>query len=146
MIQMDNPVNVREPEARKIIISCLLPQILNQDMAKNFLYTSNSSKKYQLFLRGTQLAQLTGEYSALLEQVIAIKQILKVKKERMKELKESMKKAQGQWDEIERAKNVEVEIRKIKNELAWVQVQDIEKVNFCHCDFEGLANLRKRLL
>ena len=63
---------------------------------------------------------------------MAIKQILLSKKDRLKDLKENMRIAQGQWREIEQAKNVEVEIRKMKNELAWIQVQDIEKVRIVY--------------
>lgn len=58
-----------------------------------------------------------------------IKAIVNTKGERMKELKDKVKVAQTAWDEIQKAKNVETKIREYKNELAWVQVVDIEKAS-----------------
>lgn len=97
-------------------------------MAKVFLHSSKPKDKYNFFLKGTQLAQLTQEYNALHEQMNNIKHIVHAKGDRILELKQKMKETQTAWQEIEKARNVEVQIRQFKNELAWVLVEDIKKV------------------
>lgn len=75
-----------------------------------------------------------------------IKAIVNTKSDRMKELKDKVKVAQTAWDEIEKAKNVEKKIREYKNELAWVQVIDIEKVSLsmgARCPVYSLIIFRK---
>lgn len=96
-------------------------------MAKMFLHSQKPGDKYKFFLKGTQLAQLMEDYEKLSEQIHTIKSILATKAERVKELKDAQKQASASWQEIEATKNVETQITKLKNELVWVQVVEIEK-------------------
>jgi hypothetical protein len=96
-------------------------------MAKMFLHSQKPTDKYKFFLKGTQLAQLMEDYEKLSEQIETIKSILAIKGERVKELKDAQKQASQAWQEIEATKNVETQITKLKNELAWVQVVEIEQ-------------------
>lgn len=107
-------------------------QILHQDMAKLFLHSSKATDKYRFFLKGTQLEQLMEEYTVLFDQTQALQAITRSKKDKLDELKENMKAAHAAWQEIEKAKNVETNIRKLKNELAWTHVVEIEKVSGPH--------------
>lgn len=96
-------------------------------MAKVFLHSSKPKDKYTLFLKGTQLAQLTEEYNSLWEQMQHLKAITDDKGARLKELKQKQREAQQAWKEIEQARGLEGQITLLKNELAWTQVVDIEK-------------------
>lgn len=98
-------------------------------MAKLFLHSSKPQDKYRFFLKGTQLEQLLEEYQVLFHQTQALQQITRTKKDRLEELKEKMKEAHAAWKEIEQARNVESNIRKLKNELAWTHVVEIERVS-----------------
>lgn len=98
-------------------------------MAKLFLHSSKPTDKYRFFLKGTQLEQLLEEYQALFHQTQALRAITESKKERLGELKEKMKAAQSKWQEMERHKNVESTIVKMKNELAWTHVVEVEAVS-----------------
>jgi len=81
------------------------------------------------FLKGTQLFQLHEEYAEILLQIDTIKRIVKQKKDRLDDLKTTMNEAKGRWKEIEENKNVENNIKKLKNELAWTHVVEIEEAS-----------------
>lgn len=97
-------------------------------MAKLFLHSSKPTDKYRFFLKGTQLEQLLEEYQDLLHKTQALRAIANSKKDRLEELKDKMKIAHTKWKEMENFKNVEQNIVKMKNELAWTHVQEIEAV------------------
>lgn len=102
-------------------------QILHQDMAKLFLHSSKPTDKYKFFLKGTQLEQLADEYQVLFDKTQAVQAIARQKKERLVDLRDTMRQAHNAWREIEAVRNVGADIRKRKNELAWCHVVEIEK-------------------
>ena len=62
-IQIDNPV-----------------AILTQDVSRNFLATSNSKKKYELFLKATLLERLSQDYDHIVAQNKIAEEVLRKKK------------------------------------------------------------------
>lgn len=98
-------------------------------MAKSFLNSSKPQDKYNFFLKGTQLAQLTDEYNAVAEKVTSCKQIIEGKGGRLKDLQQNMKEAEAAWKQMKNARDAEVKLRNVENELAWVIAQDAEEVS-----------------
>ncbi|KAI9617260.1 hypothetical protein H4Q26_013126 [Puccinia striiformis f. sp. tritici PST-130] len=109
MIQADNPLNV-----------------LNQDAAKKFLNASSSKQKYEFFIRGTQLQQLTDEYEDINANIVMSKAHLDKKREDMPELHERAKAAQKNLKEVQEASQAQGKIGVVENELTWIYVAEAE--------------------
>ncbi|CAG8481459.1 1769_t:CDS:10 [Paraglomus brasilianum] len=108
-IQVDNPLNV-----------------LSQDTARQFLHTSSAEDKYKFFMKGTQLTQLSEDYELIRESIEAIHSIMKRKKELLPELHKEAKDAEMKYKEMQQARELEVTVARLKNEMAWAQVDEIE--------------------
>ncbi|KAF7314559.1 p-loop containing nucleoside triphosphate hydrolase protein [Mycena kentingensis (nom. inval.)] len=104
-IQVDNPMNV-----------------LTQDSARQFLSASTPGDKYKFFLRGTQLSQLSDEYSACLNNVSATARVLQQKKEAIPDLKAAFKDATARFEEASKARDQARKVEELKKELAWAHV------------------------
>ncbi|KAH9469428.1 hypothetical protein MJO29_003615 [Puccinia striiformis f. sp. tritici] len=109
MIQADNPLNV-----------------LNQDAAKKFLNASSSKQKYEFFIRGTQLQQLTDEYEDINANILMSKTLLDKKREDLPELYERAKSAQKSLKEVTEASNAKDKISLVQQELAWIYLAEAE--------------------
>ncbi|KAF7288674.1 p-loop containing nucleoside triphosphate hydrolase protein [Mycena chlorophos] len=105
-IQVDNPMNV-----------------LTQDSARQFLSASTPNDKYKFFLRGTQLSQLSDEYTACLANVSATNRVLAQKKEAIPDLKASLKEATARFEEASKARDQARKADTLKKELAWAHVK-----------------------
>jgi len=73
-IQVDNPMN-----------------ILNQDLARQFISSSTPEEKYNFFLKGTQLSQLNEDLELVRERIDKIDRIIKLKSEVLPEMKKAIK-------------------------------------------------------
>ena len=108
-LMMDNPMNV-----------------LTQDMARQFLNSSNPTEKYRFFYQGTHLEQLDSDYRILqesLEQNQAQAWTLRDTAEAAEKLyKEAEKKAQL----AERAETLTEHYKALSRQMAWIQVRDEE--------------------
>ena len=104
-IQVDNPMN-----------------ILTQDSARQFLSASQPAEKYRLFLRGTQLSQLSEEYSTCLENISQTQKILRNKSEVLPDLKDALDEAIRRYKEAEKARDLKYKADDLKKELAWAHV------------------------
>ncbi|CAH7690117.1 hypothetical protein PPACK8108_LOCUS25362 [Phakopsora pachyrhizi] len=110
MIQADNPLNV-----------------LNQDAAKKFLNASTSKEKYELFIRGTQLQQLTDEYEEINANLVLSKNLLDRKRQDLEELHVIAKNSAKILKEVKDASQAQGKITQLKRELAWVYVGEAEE-------------------
>ncbi|KAH8117573.1 P-loop containing nucleoside triphosphate hydrolase protein [Phellopilus nigrolimitatus] len=108
-IQVDNPMNV-----------------LSQDSARQFLSASHPSDKYEFFLKGTQLKQLSEEYEACLENIGKTYKILETKKEVLPDLKKAVADATARYKGAKRAIETKAKAGELKQELAWSHVQGKE--------------------
>ncbi|THV05189.1 P-loop containing nucleoside triphosphate hydrolase protein [Dendrothele bispora CBS 962.96] len=108
-IQVDNPMNV-----------------LTQDAARQFLSASQPGEKYQFFLRGTQLSQLSGEYETCLENIHSTEKILEQKKSLLPELKQAQQEAIDKYNEAKKARDQKSRISQLKTEKAWALVYQKE--------------------
>ncbi|KAH9825121.1 hypothetical protein DFH28DRAFT_1016562 [Melampsora americana] len=109
MIQADNPLNV-----------------LSQDAAKLFLSASTSKDKYALFIRGTQLQQLTDEYGEIENNIRTAKVILDNKKQAMSSIHDRAKRAKAILKDVEQAFEHGTKQRTLQKELAWAYVSEAE--------------------
>lgn len=120
-------------EAHRLTSSCFpLPQIdnpinvLSQDAARAFLVQSNHKDKYQFFLRGTQLAQLSQEYDLVQNNIQVIANSLAQKKEVIPEMKQGVMDAKQKVDLLEEAAEYEKVMHKLESEQAWRHVANKE--------------------
>ena len=109
-IQVDNPMNV-----------------LSQDTAKQFLQASTGEDKYKFFSRGTQLTQLSIDYETIRECIDTMHRTLAVKKDGLHDLYEEAKAAQGRFKDMQAAATLELKVQDLKNQVAWAQIEDLEK-------------------
>ena len=109
-LQIDNPMNV-----------------LTQDMARQFLNTSNPSDKYKFFMKGTQLEHLDADYRQMEESIDQIDdQIIKIEKdvESYREDADKKRKLQAISD---RQNSLRFTIRDLGRQMAWAQVEEQER-------------------
>ncbi|KAF8879889.1 P-loop containing nucleoside triphosphate hydrolase protein [Gymnopilus junonius] len=104
-IQVDNPMNV-----------------LTQDSARQFLSASAPQDKYNFFLRGTQLSQLSDEYTLCMENINQTSRLLSVKKEALPDLRARKREAQARYDEAAKAREQKKRVDDLKKEKAWSHV------------------------
>ncbi|TIA89765.1 hypothetical protein E3P99_01907 [Wallemia hederae] len=102
MIQVDNPMNV-----------------LSQDQARQFLSASHAKEKYEFFLKGTQLTQLSDEYQVISENIQNARDATVRKKERLPVLREAADRAHSKYREATQAREQQQKLLAFKNELAW---------------------------
>ncbi|KAG6831338.1 hypothetical protein H0H92_011253 [Tricholoma furcatifolium] len=125
-IQVDNPLNV-----------------LTQDSARQFLSASAPSDKYKFFLRGTQLSQLSDEYSTCLTNIKQTFKILSQKKEALPDLRAAFREAGIRFKEATKAREQKQKADQLKKELAWAHVrakeEEMEK------QFQEIAKQEARL-
>ncbi|KAK0221980.1 P-loop containing nucleoside triphosphate hydrolase protein [Armillaria fumosa] len=108
-IQVDNPMNV-----------------LTQDAARQFLSASHPTDKYKFFLRGTQLSQLSDEYTTCLENIEHTTKVLNSKKAVLPDLRAACKEAMARFQEATKARDQKKKVDELKKELAWSFVHDKE--------------------
>ncbi|ODM18324.1 hypothetical protein SI65_06195 [Aspergillus cristatus] len=110
-LQFDNPMNV-----------------LSQDMARQFLSTSSPAEKYKFFVKGVQLEQLDQDYRLIEESVDQILEKLKSKKQDIGILENRKDVARQRLEISDRHESLRNRIRNIRNQMAWAQVEEQEKI------------------
>ncbi|KAI1760002.1 P-loop containing nucleoside triphosphate hydrolase protein [Hypoxylon sp. FL1150] len=110
-LQVDNPLNV-----------------LSQDNARQFLNAATPTKKYQFFVKGTQLEQLDQDYQLLQETLESNETRLLAFEGDISCLKETCEKAVQQRDSL--VQNTQLKNRRtvLRNQLAWSQVVQQETI------------------
>ena len=109
-LQIDNPMNV-----------------LTQDMARQFLNSSDASDKYKFFMKGTQLEHLDADYRQMEESIDQIEDDLeKVDRdvERYREDADKKRKLQAMSD---KQNSLRYTIRDLGRQMAWAQVEEQER-------------------
>ncbi|CAG8444247.1 9168_t:CDS:10 [Diversispora eburnea] len=109
-IQVDNPMNV-----------------LSQDTARQFLQSSSPEDKYKFFMKGTQLTQLSEDYELIRESIDTTQNIIKNKKEVLPYLHKQAREAEARFKDMEKARELEVLVSSLKDQIAWAQVEEKEK-------------------
>ncbi|KAL9057851.1 MAG: hypothetical protein Q9162_002081 [Coniocarpon cinnabarinum] len=110
-LQLDNPVNV-----------------LTQDQARQFLNSSSNVDKYRFFMKGIQLEQLDTDYSMLGEQLDNSDHALLTAADDCKAVRQKYDAAKKKLELSQKSESVRDKIRKISRQMAWVQVEDQERL------------------
>ncbi|KAF9505772.1 hypothetical protein BS47DRAFT_1306174 [Hydnum rufescens UP504] len=111
-IQVDNPLNV-----------------LTQDMSRQFISTSSPAEKYQFFLKGTQLQQLSEEYNVILENINKTDMVITQKAQALPDLKIAHQEAASRFKLAGEARKQKDLLDEVSRELAWAHVRDKENVS-----------------
>jgi chromosome segregation ATPase len=110
-LQIENPLNV-----------------LTQDMARQFITSSSASEKYKFFVKGVQLEQLDQDYRLIEDHLDNIEAKIDAARPDIKELEQKMERAKQKKDLSEKHDGIRNRIRDYRRQLAWVQVQEQEKI------------------
>jgi structural maintenance of chromosomes protein 6 len=110
-LQMDNPMNV-----------------LSQDMARQFISSSNASDKYRFFLKGVQLERLDQDYRLIEENLDHIEAKIEAIAPDLKVVEEKMEKARNKLAMSDRHNGILDKIREYRRQLAWAQVEAQERI------------------
>ncbi|KAG6871660.1 hypothetical protein C0993_002935, partial [Termitomyces sp. T159_Od127] len=114
------------------------------DAARQFLSASAPADKYkvrfednkvtpahsflrQFFLRGTQLSQLSDEYTTCLTNIKQTHKVLEQKKEALPDLRSAFKEATIRFQEAAKAREQKQKADDLKKELAWAHVRSKEE-------------------
>ncbi|ORX60808.1 P-loop containing nucleoside triphosphate hydrolase protein [Piromyces finnis] len=108
-IQVDNPMN-----------------ILNQDLARQFISSSTPEEKYNFFLKGTQLDQLNEDLELVRERIDKIDRIIKLKLEVLPEMKKEIKSIKAECKDMMAIQNLEKTSKELKKQLAWAEIEEKE--------------------
>ncbi|KXN74940.1 P-loop containing nucleoside triphosphate hydrolase protein [Conidiobolus coronatus NRRL 28638] len=108
-IQVDNPLNV-----------------LTQDAARQFIGSTSSEDKYMMFLKGTQLSQLTDDHTLIKDAIISCESILKSKQAAIPQLHEEVKAARLKYYSMEKAQELHNNLENLKKQMAWAIVVEEE--------------------
>lgn len=79
-------------------------------------------------MKGTQLKQLSDEYTTCHENVVKTSKILEAKKEAIPDLKKAAKDAETRYNGAKRALEQRAKVKELRQELAWAHVKAKEKV------------------
>lgn len=109
-IQVDNPV-------------C----ILNQDVARTFLNTNDTRKKYQMFMKATNLETIQEKYKSGLHRYQETKITLKDKKDSLDLLETESKKLHKKIKIIDSVQEIENKKNCLQAEVMWSKAYDAER-------------------
>ncbi|KAG6896995.1 hypothetical protein C0992_004775 [Termitomyces sp. T32_za158] len=126
-IQVDNPLNVLTQGKHIQLIALVKTQTFVLDAARQFLSASAPADKYKFFLRGTQLSQLSDEYTTCLTNIKQTHKVLEQKKEALPDLRHTFKEATVRFQEAAKAREQKQKADELKKELAWAHVRSKEE-------------------
>lgn len=109
-LQVDNPMTV-----------------LNQDRAKSFLTKATPAQKYEFFVDGVQLKALDADYKIVSEYCDSLAVKLGDMDQNLRVLKKRTDAAKAKADMVQKHDGVRRAARRIRNMLAWAQVEAMEQ-------------------
>ncbi|KAJ9106077.1 hypothetical protein QFC21_001216 [Naganishia friedmannii] len=125
-IQVDNPMTV-----------------LNQDQSRHFLANADESKKYALFMEGTQLKQLADAYTESEKLLRQMKENITSIENNIPTLKEDAVKWSKELKSMENATAMKARVLVIKEDLAWAY--PVQKKKELEVAEKEMAREQKRL-
>ncbi|KAJ3011814.1 Structural maintenance of chromosomes protein 6, partial [Thoreauomyces humboldtii] len=100
--------------------------ILTQDAARSFLANSTASDKYNFFLKGTGLRQLSYDYNLITQSVTNMKSTLDHKKTALPDMKKEYRKLEATLKNLEKTKDLQASIEHLKKQWVWSLVVESE--------------------
>ncbi|KAF9452921.1 P-loop containing nucleoside triphosphate hydrolase protein [Macrolepiota fuliginosa MF-IS2] len=121
-IQVDNPMTVlTQGNCSSLRVDTYLSDLALFRCFARVSGIVKSSRK--LFLKGTQLQQLSDEYSITLENIQSTDKVLDQKREAIPDLRVALQDAKRRFDEAENARKQKVKQDDLKKEMAWAHVK-----------------------
>src|ERR1043165_8964967 len=78
-------------------------------------------------MKGTQLTQLSEDYELIRESIETTQNIIKHKKEVVPDLLKEAKEAEARYKDMQKARELELTVASLKNQMAWAQVEEKEQ-------------------
>eukprot|EP01122_Echinamoeba_exundans_P015022 TRINITY_DN6964_c0_g1_i1.p1 TRINITY_DN6964_c0_g1~~TRINITY_DN6964_c0_g1_i1.p1 ORF type:complete len:1161 (+),score=316.25 TRINITY_DN6964_c0_g1_i1:47-3529(+) len=101
--------------------------VLMQETSKRFLHGDSPAKKYQLFLKATQLEKMRDDLHASKANIAKMKKELAVHQERVPELQERVNRLQEQVQQMEALETSKQRLKELKIRLSWSVVSQLER-------------------
>lgn len=101
--------------------------ILSQDNSRQFLAASRSREKYALFIRGTQLEQLSEDYRVIQQNIGTMRVQHANKKEILPQLHRIAKIQKERFNDAEKAQQQGAKLGTMRKELAWAYIYEDEE-------------------
>ncbi|XP_069742475.1 structural maintenance of chromosomes protein 6-like isoform X2 [Narcine bancroftii] len=109
-IQVDNPVS-----------------ILTQEMSKHFLQSKSEADKYKFFMKATQLEQMRGDYSYIMDTKALTNKKIEKQDENLSELKDQVKEKEDRFKSLASLNELLEKLEQLKNQMVWALVIEVEK-------------------
>ncbi|XP_018430897.1 PREDICTED: structural maintenance of chromosomes protein 6-like [Nanorana parkeri] len=109
-IQIDNPVSILTPE-----------------MSKLLMHSKNKSDLYKFFMKATQLEQMKGKYSYIMETKISRDNQVTFDKERLQELKQDYIRNEDRLKDLASLGERKKKLEDLSRSMAWAVVIELEK-------------------
>ncbi|XP_063676728.1 structural maintenance of chromosomes protein 6-like isoform X2 [Bolinopsis microptera] len=108
-IQVNNPVS-----------------ILNQEMSKKFLASTDPGSKYNFFMKSTHLEQMILDYQQVNEKLETIKHTIAKKERTIPDVRAQVRHLKSQYDEITELRDMGKKVSQLKDELIWSKALETE--------------------
>ncbi|QRV82074.1 structural maintenance of chromosomes protein [Ceratobasidium sp. AG-Ba] len=116
-------ISSKKEELTNITDYMNLQAILTQDTSRQFLASSKPKDKYQFFLNGTSLTQLSDEYESIFESLKKTETILQSKQTVVPDLRRQFTEAQNKYREAQAAKQQHEKVTELECEVAWAYMR-----------------------
>nr|CAI5838630.1 unnamed protein product [Callosobruchus analis] len=117
--------------------------ILNQDTSRNFLNSSDSKKKFSLFMKATKLDVLEMEYKQTEENKGKCEQMLKEKRQNLRSLEDELRKLEKKIVHHNAMSSLKDRMKQLRIELEWAKVRDVELE--CEQEKANVKSIQKKL-
>ncbi|XP_048354863.1 structural maintenance of chromosomes protein 6 [Sphaerodactylus townsendi] len=108
-IQVDNPVSV-----------------LTQEMSKQFLQSKNEGDKYKFFMKATQLEQMKGDYSYIMETKARTRDQVEQGGEFLEELRKQYSEKEDRYKNMAFVSEMQNKLKELQHQIAWAMVTETE--------------------
>jgi len=89
---------------------------------KKFLNSNQPERVYEFFERATQLSVMMEEFNIVMENKSKMEKILKYKNDILKEKRSDLNKKKKEYEDVQKLKEIDKEIAKVRIELTWSYV------------------------
>lgn len=102
--------------------------VLSQETAKKFLANATPADLYEFFMKGTNLEQMSYDFSYAQDRMDSMEKSLSMTKSFWPQKEAQIEELQDQLTALEHVRDSQQSIAKLKSEIAWTKVASSEKV------------------
>lgn len=101
--------------------------ILMQDASKMFLNSNKPEKKYELFLKATQLEQMKVDLETIGDNLKSSETVLQMKQDSLKTMEDRIKSLEAKVEALNALQKFRTKLKELRGNLAWSHVQTQEE-------------------